>query len=463
MKIDSLIGLGAVASLLALGACKGSGEQTGPEPSVRQSFIGKPAINEEGLDLQSDGDTVLDIKVFSGGYGHDFFEEAGDEYAGAYGISAKTEGDPRMWERLRPDFVAGNPPDVAWPGWGMDYWGLVFDGQIEPMDDYLAMTPYDSEEGTWRDTFDEQLLKLGQFEGKQYMLPYHVNLNGWWYNKTVFDEHGWEFPTTFEELLELGEKMKAADIAPLTFQGQYPYYMLYAFIYPWTISSGGIDAWNDCQNLVPGAWKSEHILRAAKAVETLRDKDFFLDGSLALDHIQSETQFLDGKAGMVPCGTWLYAEMESAWPPGVTAEFMLPPPFADGPGDKTALMVAIEPFVIPTDAKNKDHGVNYYRYITSKDKALQFVEEKGTLMAIKGLEEAIYPPHLETPARLFSQSKTKWHSEYRFWYPELAQEAEDAMSALLAGKIDAQTFCNRLEAKAEETRNNDQIIKHKID
>ena len=104
-----------------------------------------------------------------------------------------------------------------------------------------------------------------------------------------------------------------------------------------------------------------------------------------MNHIQSETQFLDGKAGMVPCGTWLYAEMEGAWPPGVTAEFMLPPPYESGKGDKSALMVAIEPFVIPSKAKNKDHGVNYYRYITSKDKALQFVEEKGTLMGIKVL------------------------------------------------------------------------------
>ncbi|MCH7945270.1 MAG: hypothetical protein IIC73_04550, partial [Armatimonadetes bacterium] len=174
------------------------------------------------------------------------------------------------------------------------------------------------------------------------------------------------------------------------------------------------------------------------------------------------TEVLKGKAGMVPVGTWFYAEMENAWPPGLVAEFMLPPPFADGQGDKSALMVAIEPFIIPSKAKNKDHGVNYFRYITSHDKALQFVEEKGTLMAIKGLEDAIYPPHLKTPARLFAESTLKWHSEYRFWYPQLADEAEDAMSALLAGDIGPQKFCDRLEAKAEETRNDERIVRHKI-
>jgi N-acetylglucosamine transport system substrate-binding protein len=404
----------------------------------------------------------VSVKVFKGGYGDDFFIEAGEEYAKANGVTVKTEGDPRMWDRLRPDFVAGTPPDCTWPGWGMDYWGLVYDGQVEPMDEYLQQPAFGQSEGTWLDTFDADLMKLGQYDGKQYLMPFHVNINGWWYNKTVFEKNGWTVPTTFDELLALGPKMKAAGVAPITFQGQYPYYMLYGFIYPWAISSGGVQAWNDCQGLVPGAWKSEHILRAAKAVEQLRDAGFFLEGSLALDHIQSETQFLEGNAGMVPCGTWLYAEMENSWPQGVVAEFMLPPVFADGKGDPTALMVAIEPFIIPSKAKHKKDGVEYYRYITSREKAKQFVEEKGTLMAIKGLDDAVYPSHLQRPAELFAQAKTKWHSEYRFWYKELAEEAENAMSALLEGKINAQAFCDRLEAKAEETRNNPKIKKHTV-
>ena len=451
------LSLSALLVALLIGGCT-----SGDKPAVGGGEQEAPTIEAATLDLTSPTDGPVTVKVFKGGYGDDFFIEAGEEYAQVHGVEVKTEGDPRMWDRLRPDFVAGNPPDIAWPGWGMDYWGLVYDGQVEQMDAYLAMPAYGATSGTWRDTFDSDLMKLGQYDGKQYLLPFHVNINGWWFNKTVFDEHGWKPPQTFDELLALGPKMRAAGVAPITFQGKYPYYMLYAFIYPWAISSGGLQAWNDCQSLVPGAWKSPHILRAAKSVEQLRDAGFFLNGSLALDHIQSETQFLKGKAGMVPCGTWLYAEMESAWPPGVVAEFMLPPVYPDGKGDATTVMVAIEPFIVPSKGKNKDHGINYFRYVTSRDKALQFVEEKGTLMAVKGLEDAIYPPHLKRPAEIFANAKTKWHSEYRFWYPELAQEAEKAMSALLSGEIDAAKFCDRLESKAEEVRNNPKIKKHTV-
>ena len=174
MKIHILLAAAVASSALVQAGCNSrSGDDAGT-PKV--SFVGRRAVDDGNLDLASPTDGHLDIKVFSGGYGHDFFEEAGEEYGEAYGIEVETVGDPHMWEPLWSDFVAGNPPDVTWPGWGMKYWSLVFDDQVEQMDSYLAMPPYDSDEGTWRDTFDEQLLELGQFEGKQYMLPFHVNL-----------------------------------------------------------------------------------------------------------------------------------------------------------------------------------------------------------------------------------------------------------------------------------------------
>ena len=286
MKISYQMLIGSMALTLVLAGCGGSDTATDTPDTTDQATSSTSGVEPAVLDLSSETDGPLTIKVFKGGYGDDFFIEAGEEYGEEFGIEVVTEGDPRMWDRLRPDFVAGNPPDVAWPGWGMDYWALVFDDQIEPMDSYLAMKPYDSDEGTWRDTFDEQLLKLGQFDGKQYMMPYHVNLNGWWYHKTMFEENGWTPPSTFEELLELGEKMKAKGIAPLTFQGQYPYYMLYGFIYPWTISSGGIEAWNDCQNLVPGAWKSEHILKGRSVSRDL-ERPWILPFRLPFDEPHS--------------------------------------------------------------------------------------------------------------------------------------------------------------------------------
>lgn len=408
----------------------------------------------------------VEVVAFQGGYGIDFFEEAAKEWAEKNGAEAKVGGDPRIWEKLRPRFVSGNVPDLAWPGWGMDYWALVYDGQLTAWDEALDGPAFGQTEGKWRDSFDLGLLKMGQHEGKTYMLPYHVNINGWWYNKTLFDANGWKVPATWDELLKLNDQIKAKGLAPITFQGQYPYYMLSGFIYPLIISHGGIAAWNACQNLEPGAWNSPSVIEAAKRTAELVKRGDFLTGSMGMSHTDSQAAFYEGKAAMIPCGTWLYSEMEEyrktmkGTPP--TIEFMRPPILAGGK-DPSNIQVGIEPWVIPAKAKNSKAGIEIFKYMTSPAEAKQFVERKGTLMAVKVEDGVKYPAHLVEPARIFSDSAVKWHSEFRSWYPTLGKEAENALASLLNGDATPEQFAQRVEAAAAKVREDKNIRKRKVE
>lgn len=404
----------------------------------------------------------LEVQAFEGGYGIDFFQQAAKEFTDLHPeLKIKVEGGPRVWEQLRPRFVAGNPPDLAFPGWGMDHWALVEDEQLEPLDEALKGKPYEGE-GTWGDTFDPQMLKLGQSEGKQYMLPFYVMMYGWWYDPAVFEKNGWTPPKTYDELLTLCEKIKAKGIAPITFQGQYPYYMTTMMLFPWVQSIGGIEAVKAAQNLEPGAWKSPAFLRAVSMIDELNKKGYFQDGAVAMTHTEAQTQFLNGKAAMVMCGTWMESEMKSQTPPGVTFRFFMPPVVADGAGDPTALVIGVEPWMVPVSAKNKDAAIGFYKYMTSRKKAKQFVEEKGTLMAITGIEDAKIPPILEAPAAALKNAKTIYAMQYREWYPAFHKELENATTALLNGELTPQGFCDRLEAAAEKTRNDPDVKKRKV-
>lgn len=447
----------AALSLGLVVALTGCGSTPAPSGSGTSTT---PAATGENAKLEG----KLEVVSFQGGYGIDFFEAAGKEFAAKNpGLEVAVTGNPRVWEQLRPRFVGGNPPDVTWPGWGMDYWALVYDDQIMDLNAELDKPAYGETSGKWRDTFDPGLLKMGQYQGKQFLMPYHVNLNGWWYNPKMFRENGWTVPKTFSELIALNDKIKAKGIAPLTFQGQYPYYMLFGFVYPWIISAGGIEAWKDCQNLVPGAWKSPAVLEAARKTAELVKRGDFQKGALALNHTDSQMEFLKGNAAMIPCGTWLYSEMKNVMPAGAELEFMAVPALDDGKGDPTALQVGIEPFIVPSKGKNPAAGVEFFRFLTSRDNAKKFIEQKGTLMGITGLKDVNYPPHLKRAAELFEASKTKWSADIKLWYPAMGKEAENAMAALLDGKITPEQFCERVEAAAEKTRNDKNIIKHKVE
>lgn len=409
----------------------------------------------------SSGSAEVEVAVFQGGYGIDFFEQAARDYEAAHpGAKVKVWGNPRVWEQLRPRFVAGSPPDVTWPGWGMDYWAMVYDGQLLALDEALSQPPAEGE-GTWRDTFEPELLKLGQYEGKQYMLPYHYNMNGWWYDPNVFEKNGWTPPATFEELLALAEKIKAKGIAPLTFQGKYPYYMISGFLFPWAISAGGIEALDAAQSLEPGAWNSPAFLKAAEMIAMLRDRGLFQNGAIGMSHTESQTEFLQGRAAMIPCGTWLHSEMREVMPPNAKMRFMLPPPLKDG-HDPTNINIGIEPWVIPIKGKHSKDGIEFFRFMTSLTNAKKFVEQKGTLMSIRGSDQANLPEHLIEPAKAFANSEAIWSVEYRLWYPTLGKETENAMASLLSGEITPQQFVNRCEAEAERVRNDATVPKRKI-
>jgi N-acetylglucosamine transport system substrate-binding protein len=404
----------------------------------------------------------VEVAIFKGGYGIDFFEKAAREYEASHpGVKFNVWGNPRVWEQLQPRFVQGSPPDLTFGGWGLNHWPLVYEGQLMQLDKFLDEPAADGKT-KWRDTLDPSLLRLGQFEGKQYLFPFYFSMSGWWYNPDVFAKHGWKAPRTYSELLALCPKIKAAGIAPITYQGQYPYYMISGFLFPWVISSGGIKALDDAQNLTPGAWKSPAFLKAATMIAELRDKGFFQQGANGMSHTDSQMEFVLGHAAMIPCGTWLHSEERAQLPPNFKMAFFLPPVLDNGPGDPTALCIGIEPWYIPAKCKHLKDAVGYFKYITSLPKAKEFVEAKGTLVATKDCDQANLPDYLKDAAAAYRNAKTIWSSEYPQWYPALGKESENAMAALLAGNATPQQFVDRLEAAAEKARQDKSLKRHLI-
>lgn len=405
----------------------------------------------------------LEVAAFKGGYGIDFYQSVAKDFEAKHpGIKVEVWGDPRVWEKLRPRLVGNEPPDLMYPGWGLDHWSLVEEGQLMELDGALDSKPAEGD-GKWRDTFEPSILKLGQKEGKQYVLPYFFNVNGWWFNPDVFRKNGWAPPKTYAELLDLCGKIKAKGIAPITFQGKYPYYMIEGMLMPWAVSIGGAQAQLDAQNLVKGAWKSAAMLQAAKMIRELRDKGFFQEGAVGMSHTESQTEFVNGRAAMIPCGTWLHAEMEKTMPPGTKMQFMLPPVVDGGKGDPTALLISIEPWMVPAKAKNPDAAVAFYKQMTAVSVAKKFVEQKGTLTAVKGSDAISLPETLVEPSRVFKASGQVWAYIARQWYPAMEKEIEDALTSMLNGEITPEQFCDRAEAAAEKTRGDDSISKHKLE
>ena len=409
------------------------------------------------------GKIELEVAVFQGGFGLDFFEYAAREYEKTHpNVKIKVWGNPRVWEQLRPRFVRGNPPDLTWPGWGMDYWALVAEGEVLEMDKYLETKAY-GQDKKWKDTFDQRLLNKGKYNGHYYIMPFNQNVFGWWYNVDMFKKHGWQPPKTYDELLVLCEKIKKTDIAPITFQGRYPAYMLRGFLFPWAISAGGIQAFYDADNLKPGAWKSPSFLKAAEMVVELRDKGYFQKGAMGMSHTEAQMEFVIGRAAMIPCGTWLGSEMKDQLPPSFHMEYFNPPVLRDGKGDPSITSAGVETWIIPREGKHHDVAADFYKFMTSLEMAKKFVVRKNTLMSIIGSDNVELPPDLVAPAKCAREASVLWDADYAMWYPSFRKATESAMGALINREFTPRQCMDAMEKAAEKLRRDKSIPKHKVE
>lgn len=118
--------------------------------------------------------------------------------------------------------------------------------------------------------------------------------------------------------------------------------------------------------------------------------------------------------------------------------------------------------MVPTAAKNPNAAIALYKYMTSLPKAKEFIEKKGTLMAIKGSDEMKLPEVLVKPSAAVKGSKTVWSNEFRQWYPALEKDIEGALTSMLNKEITPEQFCDRCEASAEKTRKDSSIAKYKV-
>ncbi len=117
---------------------------------------------------------------------------------------------------MRQTLEIGDIPDI----YSTNYFYL----EEEQQEYLLDLSKYD-----FVNEYTETMLNEVDVNGSIYLLPSSYSVYGIYYNKTMFEEHGWEVPATFEELNALTKRIEEeTDIIPveneMSLPGHSPYY-----------------------------------------------------------------------------------------------------------------------------------------------------------------------------------------------------------------------------------------------
>ena len=409
------------------------------------------------------GDRVMEGVFFQGGYGMEWVWAAAAEFEHSHpDITAYVWGNPRAWDQTRPRFLSGNPPDVFWGIHNINFWVNLNDGLVANLDSLMDTPAYGQEHLKFKETFMAGALEEGQYKGQQYFLPITYAINGIWYNKGMFDEHGWTIPATWDEFLVLCELItETTDIAPMTHQGKYPSY--FGMIYRGLIYKlGGEALLVDLDNLEPGAWQRPEVIEAARLSRQVIAKGYALEGSSSFSHTEAQMIWLQEKAAMIPCGTWLESEMKHALPLGFEMRVMPVPGFVDGLGGVGAMEASAGPaFWVPQESAHPEWGMEYLRVLLSRKLAGNFLQEIGSMQPIIGSDKDVpVPPATQSALDAIAAADGEtFNMRFTSWYLELDNEFDNALGAVLNGDATPEEFGVRLEAQAERLRRDPDTIR----
>ena len=378
----------AVVMTLALVACGGNN-------STNNAGNGSNAGNTGDTGSDAGETTTIKVAALESAYEEAYpgmWQEVCDAFTAQTGIQVELTLERNLEDVIGASMQGGDYPDVIHLATGREA-GLteqfIKDKNIADITDVLSMT-VPGEDVTVADKlaggFTDTALTNPYGDGKTYLAPMFYSPCGLFYNAGLFEEKGWDVPTTWDEMWELGDKAAAEGISLFTYPttGYFD-----AFLYALMYTVGGPEFFNEATTYAEGVWDTPEAQQCFDIINKLasytnpitpaqaNDQDFTMNQQLVLDN----------KALFMPNGTWIVGEMAEApraegfqW--GMTAL-----PAATEGGDRYSY-TWFEQAWIPAGAQNIDAAKQFLAFLYS-DTACEIFAKGGAIQPVLGVADML--------------------------------------------------------------------------
>ncbi|OXS56918.1 hypothetical protein B1A99_18835 [Cohnella sp. CIP 111063] len=257
-------------------------------------------------------------------------------------------------EVIRTRIISKADMDIVW----------MFPNQMREYVDQGVLMDMSGE--AWKGNYLESAVQLGTVEGKTYGVPYNYYAVVIFYNRGVFNDLGLNVPTTWEELLDVSEKIKASGLAPFVTGGKDAWATQF-------MSSGNFGAYQNKDPLVfeklasgEKKWTDPEFADFFGPLSELVDKGYFLENSVGLGNAQVVQVFKEGKAAMYPMGSWALDEFPADFKEFEVGAFPIP------------LNKAGEPLVVNLISDNIFTGISWSKHPEEVKLFMDFIAQPDT-------------------------------------------------------------------------------------
>ena len=357
----------------------------------------------------------------------------------------KVEFERQQWtgivEKLTTSLSSSDSPDVIELG---NTQAQAFEAAGALMD----LT--DKKDDLGGDDLLQSLVEAGTYDGKFYGVPYYAGARVMLYRKDLFEASGIEIPTTIDEMLAAGKKLKEDNADTPNFSGIYLPGRNWFAALPFIWVNGGDIAVRDGDSWKGALSTPESIAGLGQLQEFITDTSGApTDGDDANDYLA----FCNGEVGMMPAPGWKPGQIinpDDGCPdmePNIGA-------FAH-PGltpDETApAFLGGSNLAISANSANPELAYDLLKVITSPGYQEQFAKN-GTIPALKSLlGEVGGSEAAEAQAKAAENSRFVPSSEK--WAAVEAANILPDMVVAISGGADVEAEAARADAAIEEILN----------
>ena len=320
---------------------------------------------------ENDGKTEIEILQYKP-EAATYFDQVEDEFNASHDDIHLTISSPNDASTImRTRFVREDYPDIIGIGGDINYSYYVDADILADVSDYPGIT---NVKQAYIDILEG--LEITPKDGT-YGVPYVANAAGILYNKDMFEEHGWEIPETWGELIDLCEEIQAEGILPFYFG----FRDTWTCLAPWNSLAVDLAPADTCKQVNAGetTFSEEYKETAEKCMELV---SYGPDDPFAYGYNDACTAFANGESAMYPIGSYAVPQILSVNPKMNIDSFVTP---GNDDASKNTLNSGVDlMFAVTADCENKEAAYEVLDFLMADENIQAYIDAQNAVPCKEG-------------------------------------------------------------------------------
>lgn len=300
---------------------------------------------------------------------------------------------------LKTRFIREDYPDIIGIGGDINYSNFLDSDLLMDISDYEGLQDIKQ---SYLD-IDKELEFIP--EDGTYAVPYVANAAGVLYNRDLFEEHGWEIPTTWSEFLSLCDEIQAEGLQPFFFG----FKDVWTCLAPWNAISVDLTPSDLCAQVNRGETTFTDNYREV-AEKTRKLLDYGQDDPFAYSYNDACTAFARGEAVMYPIGSYAVPQIKSVNPDINIDSFVFP---ASDTAEENVLNSGNDlQFSVMKESENKEAAYEVLDFLLEDENVQMYLDDQNAVPCKEG--DFVLPSMLDGMKTYIDEGKVADYQDHHY-------------------------------------------------